>query len=185
MKGPRVIAGSAGGLFLGVPRGFPSRPTQDRVKQAIFSSLGARVPGARVLDLYAGTGALGIEALSRGATSCLFVEKDPRTIPTLKANLQHCHLEATVHTRDALGYLTEAAAAGFDLIILDPPYTKGPLDLAQSPLLPQLARVLAPQGIVVWEHDSRNTCSASSPLCPFKTATYGETKVTYFQHALV
>lgn len=179
MKGPRVIAGSAGGLFLTVPKHFPSRPTQDRVKQAIFSSLGGRVPGSRVLDLYAGTGALGIEALSRGADSCTFVESDARTVAALRANLAHCHLEGLVLQREASAYLHEAPEAAFGLILLDPPYQKEKTDLAASPLLPGLVRTAEPGALLVWEHDARNTWSAAPGLRLHKTVRYGETAVTY------
>lgn len=184
MSGPRVVAGSAGGLFLAVPARFSSRPTQDRVKQALFSSLGARVPGARVLDLYAGTGSLGIEALSRGANSCTFVESDPRAIPVLKANLKHCRLTGAVIKHDAGGFLQSAPAATFDLILLDPPYHKGKLCLDHSPLLPHLARVLAPSGLVVWEHDARNTWQSPVHLSVLKSARYGESTLTYLQHSI-
>jgi len=182
MSGPRVVAGTAGGLFLTVPKRFPSRPTQDRVKQALFSSLGARVPGARVLDLYAGTGSLGIEALSRGAASCTFVESDPRTVPVLKANLEHCHLTGSVVKQDAAAYLQAAPGAAFDLILLDPPYSKEKCSLDGARILPDLARVLAPEGLVAWEHDARNTWQSPSALSVIKTTRYGESALTYLQH---
>jgi 16S rRNA (guanine966-N2)-methyltransferase len=181
MNSPRVVAGSAGGLFLKVPRHFPSRPTQDRVKQALFSSLGARVPDARVLDLYAGTGALGIEALSRGAAACTFVESDPRTIPVLRANLDHCRLAGTVIKQDASSFLTSCTAESFDLILLDPPYAKGKLHLDESPLLAPLARATASGGLIVWEHDARNTWETPPHLEVVKSSRYGETALTFLR----
>lgn len=182
MKGPRVAAGTAGGLFLRVPRRFASRPTQDRVKQALFSSLGALVPEARVLDLCAGTGALGIEALSRGAACCVFVEKDPACIETIKANLQHCRLQGTVIRQDAESYLSAAPAAAFDLILLDPPYLKMAHNLAQSPWLPALARILDRNGVLIWEHDALNSWQGPAALEVFRSVRYGETVLTSLRH---
>jgi 16S rRNA (guanine966-N2)-methyltransferase len=181
MNGPRVVAGSAGGLFLKVPRHFPSRPTQDRVKQALFSSLGARVIDARVLDLYAGTGALGIEALSRGAAACTFVESDPRAIPVLRANLDHCRLAGTVIKQDAASFLASCTEESFDLILLDPPYVKEKLCLDESPLLAPLARATASDGLIVWEHEARNTWQNPPHLEVIKSSRYGETALTFLR----
>ena len=181
MSSPRVITGSAGGLYLKVPKGFPSRPTQDRVKQAVYSSLGALVPGSRVLDLFAGTGALGIEALSRGAFSALFVEKDARTAAVLKENLAHCHLTGDVRTCSAQSFLASYQGEAFDLIFLDPPYAKDHSDLAKSDLVPLVFPQLAPGGRVIWEHDAGNTWSGSPHFAPPRTVRYGATAVSYLQ----
>jgi 16S rRNA (guanine966-N2)-methyltransferase len=181
VSSPRVITGSAGGLYLKVPKGFPSRPTQDRVKQAIYSSLGALVPGSRVLDLFAGTGALGIEALSRGADSAFFVEKDARTAAVLKENLAHCHLTADVRTCSVQSFLGSYQGEPFDLIFLDPPYAKDHSDLAKSDLVPLVFAQLAPGGRVIWEHDAGNTWSDSDHFPPPRTVRYGATAVSYLQ----
>src|ERR1700747_1084551 len=120
----RVIAGSAGGIRLVVPkRGV--RPTMDRVKAAIFSSLANRVIGARVLDLFAGSGALGIEALSRGATSVLFVEEDRQSIAAIEKNLARTKLTGRVRQQDVFKFLRSADLPdGFDIIFADPPYER-------------------------------------------------------------
>ncbi len=118
----RVIAGSAGGLRLEVPaRGV--RPTMDRVKAAIFSSLGARVIGARVLDLFAGAGALGIEALSRGAASAVFVESSKTAAGAIERNLALAKLTGEIHASDALRFLRHINTK-FEIIFADPPYDR-------------------------------------------------------------
>jgi 16S rRNA (guanine966-N2)-methyltransferase len=119
----RVVAGRFGGRRLRAPAGAGTRPTSDRVREALFSILGD-LDGLRALDLYAGTGALGIEALSRGAISCTFVERDRRALAVLRANLESLGIDADVRPRDALRVLAEASAArdAYDLVFLDPPY---------------------------------------------------------------
>jgi 16S rRNA (guanine966-N2)-methyltransferase len=118
----RVIAGSAGGIQLEVPkRGV--RPTMDRVKAAIFSSLGDKVIGARVLDLFAGSGALGIEALSRGSASALFVDQDREAIKTIERNLKKTKTEARTRQQDVFEFLPMSISLGpVDVIFADPPY---------------------------------------------------------------
>jgi 16S rRNA (guanine966-N2)-methyltransferase len=119
----RVIAGRAGGIRLVTPK-TGVRPTMDRVKAAIFSSLGELVVSARVLDLFAGTGALGIEALSRGAESVLFVEQDRQAIAAIEKNLEKTKLSGRVRNADVFWFLNNAAASGekFRIILADPPY---------------------------------------------------------------
>src|SRR5437764_10358265 len=124
----RVIAGSAGGIQLEVPkRGV--RPTMDRVKAAIFSSLGGKVIGARVLDLFAGSGGLGIEALSRGAASAMFVDRDRQATDAIGRNLKKVKLEARPQQQDVFEFLKRqsgpdrvASLGQFDLVFADPPY---------------------------------------------------------------
>ena len=118
----RVIAGSAGGIQLNVPsRGV--RPTMDRVKEAIFSSLGEAVIGARVLDLFAGSGALGIEALSRGATSVLFVDEDRQSTMAIEKNLAKTKFRARVTGQDVFKFLKRySSTENFGIIFADPPY---------------------------------------------------------------
>ena len=132
-RNPRIIAGEAGGRRLAVPRGEGVRPTSDRVKESVFSALGpGRLAGARVLDLYAGSGALGLEALSRGADHALFVERDAGAARAVRANIE------TLGFGDRAVLRTGAAAtvlAGpppgepFDLVFLDPPYDTPPADV--------------------------------------------------------
>ena len=120
----RVIAGTWGGRRLQAPPGDAVRPTSDRVREALFSILAGHVPGARVLDLFAGSGALGIEALSRGAASATFVDSAPTALEALRANLGTLGAEAEVRRQDARRFLGGASADAreYDLVFLDPPY---------------------------------------------------------------
>ena len=127
-----MIAGEAKGRRLTGIRSSAIRPTSDRVREALFSALGAAVPGARVLDLYAGSGALGIEALSRGAAGAVFVDSDREAVGAIRANLALTGTEdrASVVRSPVSGFLAAGRAAGrqdlFDLVFLDPPYAQGP-----------------------------------------------------------
>jgi len=151
----RVIAGAARGVPLHTPRS-ELRPTMDVVKGAIFSSVGEFVIGARVLDLFAGTGALGIEALSRGAASVTFVENDRRAVAAIQRNLEKTRLAGAVQSADVFRFLDRSAApASFDLILADPPYSKAPGERDFAPELlasEPLRRALAPGGIFILEH---------------------------------
>lgn len=151
----RVVAGSARGTHLHVTR-TGVRPSMDRVKSAIFSSLAGLIPGARVLDLFAGTGSLGIEALSRGAARVVFVENDPRAADSIRRNLAKTKLTGEVSELDIFSHVDRfAAPASFDLIIADPPYAKAPGERDFAPELlanDALRRALAPGGIFVLEH---------------------------------
>jgi 16S rRNA (guanine966-N2)-methyltransferase len=151
----RVIAGAARGRRLRVPPGDRTRPTADRVKEALFSSLQGRLPGARVLDLYAGAGGLGLEALSRGAAAVTFVESDRRALQALRANVAAVGLEgAEVVALDVRRALTGDGLAGpFDLVLLDPPYRLADEELAE--VLEALTAHLADSAHVVVERDRR------------------------------
>src|SRR5215212_8363551 len=120
----RVIAGSYKGRRLQAPPGLATRPTSDRVREALFSILGARVESARVLDLFAGSGALGIEALSRGAAAATFVDNAAPAIRALEANLRDVEADATVVRAEVRRFLGGASrsARQYDLVFLDPPY---------------------------------------------------------------
>src|SRR5215510_3389759 len=149
----RVIAGSAGGVRLAVPkRGV--RPTMDRVKAAIFSSLGEVIIGARVLDLFAGSGALGIEALSRGAASVIFVEDDRQSADAIEKNLAKTKLKGRVRRQDVFDFLRQSNAEKFQVVFADPPYEKGhPSESDTEKLLnnENLPHLLGPKGIFVLE----------------------------------
>jgi 16S rRNA (guanine966-N2)-methyltransferase len=152
---PRVIAGRYGGRRIRAPRGGATRPTSDRVREALFSILGARVEGARVLDLFAGSGALGLEALSRGARQVTFVESGPAALAALRGNVAALGADAEVVHAEALRWLRAAsqAARQYDLVFLDPPYRRAAaLGAEVSELLPA---VLAPGALVVAESDRR------------------------------
>jgi 16S rRNA (guanine966-N2)-methyltransferase len=181
----RVIAGRFGGRRLSAPRGAGTRPTADRVREALFSMLGP-LEGLSVLDLFAGTGALGIEALSRGAASAVFVERDRLALTALHANLAALGLDpaadpaadasAEVRSQDAFAALASAAAGGerYDLIFLDPPYAQA---LAWGPKLAQaLPGVLASEGLVVVESDRRAPLLVGLPVR--RQRRYGDTSIT-------
>ena len=154
-RGMRVVSGIAGGIPLVSPK-YDLRPTMDRVRGAIFDSLGEAVIGSRVLDLFAGAGGLGIEALSRGATAATFVEKEELGVEAIRKNLAKTRLKgATVHRLDIFSYLHRLAPGeGFDFIFADPPYAKKREDRDFAAELlgdPAVAAALAPGGLLVLE----------------------------------
>jgi 16S rRNA (guanine966-N2)-methyltransferase len=184
----RVIAGSAGGIQLLVPqRGV--RPTMDRVKAAIFSSLADVVGGASVLDLFAGTGGLGIEALSRGASSVLFVDDDKRSVVTIEKNLAKTRLTGRVRQQDVFEFLLRSKPREkFRIIFADPPYEKTPAGerftekLLRDESLPQLLEV---NGIFILEKRPGEQL-ADSPFWKItRRKTYGATEVLFLKHAAV
>ena len=177
----RVISGTAGGLHLKSPKRHALRPTQDRIRQVIFSSLADMVPGARVLDLYAGTGAFGIEALSRGAASAVFVEENKEAIQCIRDNLAHCRLQGDVRQADVTAFLTKPPHELFDLIFADPPYIKTRGDLDNDPLLGQLISFLAPDGHFVWEHYAGQRLQNAGVWEVIRHRDYGETGLTFLR----
>jgi 16S rRNA (guanine(966)-N(2))-methyltransferase RsmD len=177
----RVIAGLARGLTLKGPPDAGTRATADKVRGAIFNVLAPYMEGARALDLYAGTGALGIEALSRGALHCDFVERRHALVEIIRENLRRARFEdrgrpicGAVH--QVLSTLTEV----YDLILLDPPYDDpdGPL-WTRSPVI---QRLLAPDGIVVLEHSPRVAVGEDAGTLRFvRTRRYGDCAVSFWQ----
>ena len=171
----RVIAGRYGGRRLQAPPGAATRPTSDRVREALFSVLGDRVEGARVLDLFAGSGALGIEALSRGAAEATFVDTAPAAIRAVRANLEALEADAEVRRADARRFLGTAPAAArqYDLVFLDPPYRlAGRLGGELTAALPA---VLAPGAAVVAESDRRAPLELGLPILDERR--YGDTLI--------
>jgi 16S rRNA (guanine966-N2)-methyltransferase len=178
----RVIAGSLGGRRLRSPSGRGTRPTSDRVREALFAML-AELDGERVLDLFAGTGALGIEALSRGAARAVFVERDRRTAKVLASNLASLGIPAPaaeVRRMDALAALESARAdeETYDLVFIDPPYSRA-RGLGQE-LAVLLAPVLAPRARVVLESDRRTPLELQLEV--ERQRRYGDTLVTIHRH---
>jgi 16S rRNA (guanine966-N2)-methyltransferase len=175
----RVIAGSRKGHTISAPRGLDTRPTSDRVRENVFNLVGP-LEDAAVLDLFAGSGAFGIEALSRGAARAVFVENDTDAARTIERNLGRLRLTgARVVRGDALTTLAQESSAGrkYDLVLVDPPYGVYP------DLQPQLARylpaVLAPDGLLVVETDAR--VEPELPL-PLRTSRrYGQARITVFE----
>jgi 16S rRNA (guanine966-N2)-methyltransferase len=174
----RVIAGTHGGRVLKAPPGSGTRPTSDRVREALFSILGARVEDARVLDLFAGSGALGIEALSRGAASAVFVDDAPAAVRAIRANLQALGLHAEARRDDALRALRAASARGaqYDLVFLDPPYRLA--DTLAGRLSEALPAVLAPGAVAVAESDRRAPLALDLPLSDERR--YGDTLIRIY-----
>jgi 16S rRNA (guanine966-N2)-methyltransferase len=148
----RIIAGEARGRRLAAPRGTGTRPTSDKVRGAVFNVLGQFFDGGDVLDLYAGTGALALEALSRGCARAVCVESDRRAAEAIAANARACGLEGRVEVRRGavLETLPRLPRGAFALAFVDPPYEEGP-----EGALAALDEVLAPGGRVVAEHDAR------------------------------
>jgi 16S rRNA (guanine966-N2)-methyltransferase len=181
----RVIAGELKGQRLVAPRGWKVRPTSDRVREAIFSALGERVAGARVLDLYCGTGALAIEALSRGAASAVLVDRDTR--PAL-GNVQRLGLDDRAELLRAdvarwLGQVSSASFAGkFDLVFIDAPYRLA--DRVVQDLNTHLPRLLAPEGRAVIESGARRPLRLDS-LEALRQRRYGAADVTIYAEASV
>ncbi|MDP9021919.1 MAG: 16S rRNA (guanine(966)-N(2))-methyltransferase RsmD [Actinomycetota bacterium] len=159
------------------PRGRGTRPTSDRVKEALFSSVQPRLPGAAVADLYAGSGALGIESLSRGARLAVFVERAARAHRALLENLERTGLgqDAVVLHADVRAALRDRLpGAPFDLVLLDPPYDTDRMQLAD--VLDGLAAVLARDGLVVLEASHHDPVPPwPTDLRPTRTRRYGDT----------
>jgi 16S rRNA (guanine966-N2)-methyltransferase len=180
----RVIAGSVGGIQLEVPQNGV-RPTMDRVKAAIFSSLGELVIDARVLDLFAGTGALGIEALSRGATSALFVEENVAAISAIERNLARTKFEGRVRKQDVFAFLRSAQTSEpFQIVFADPPYEKTKSGEGYTQLLldsHELAGLLDPAGVFVLEKRPAEKIPASALWNVTRARRYGATEVLFLQ----
>ncbi len=177
----RVITGTARGRRLGELKGQETRPTTGKVKEGIFSALQFDIEGRRVLDLFAGTGQMGIEALSRGAAGCVFVDRRRDAAQLVRDNLAVCGLSdrAQVVCGDAMGYLS-ALRTKPDLIFLDPPYADDVLERA----LVQIAQfdILAPHGIIVAECPVEKTLPAlEAPYRMHREYRYGKIKVTVFR----
>jgi 16S rRNA (guanine966-N2)-methyltransferase len=178
----RVIAGRLGGRRLKAPRGRVTRPTSDRVREALFAMLGA-IEGASVLDLFAGTGALGIEALSRGAERAVFIERDAVVANVLRGNLASLELEppaAEVRRADARAALQSARAdkETYDLVFIDPPYGQAhDLGLELAAILPQLLR---PAARIVLESDRRAPLELGLEI--ERQRRYGDTLITIHRH---
>ncbi len=173
----RIVAGRWGGRRIAAPRGGATRPTSDRVREAVFSILGDVVPGARVLDLFAGSGALGLEALSRGAAAAVFVDSAPAAARAVRTNLEALGVDAEVVRADAVVALRSAARAGhqYDLVLLDPPYRRA---AALAPALGAgLGAVLAPGARVVAESDRRAPLDLPLPLLDERR--YGDTLIRF------
>ncbi|HKD33861.1 MAG TPA: 16S rRNA (guanine(966)-N(2))-methyltransferase RsmD [Gaiellaceae bacterium] len=178
----RIISGSRRGARIFAPKGQETRPTSDRVREAAFNLIGpGYVEGANVLDLFAGSGAMGLEALSRGAAHATFVESDREACRAINRNLDKLGLEgATVLCQDALTALRADARGGtrYDLVLVDPPYRR--FSSLQNALIQHLLEILAPNGLLLVE-----TAAAEEPDLPLAQRTsrrYGAARLTLFEH---
>ena len=185
----RIIAGSAGGLRLTCPKGADIRPTADRVRESVFNILAASVTDARVLDLFAGTGALAIEALSRGARECVLVERRRPCAAAIRENLAKTGFadRAQLIVADAFAFPGDAGApAPFDIIFLDPPYRFSDVCPAGSRVARLIGRLaapelLAPGGRVIFEHGSKaDVPDAFGAAALTDRRRYGSTTVSFF-----
>jgi len=181
----RVIAGSARGTRLLAP-GEGTRPMGDRVKETLFAILGPHLAGARVLDLFAGSGGGGIEALSRGSARAVFVERDQTAVRCIGDNLARARVaeRGIVHKADAVGYLIDRAAADgpFDIVLVDPPYAEtGLMEAALARLGP---KVLTTDAVVVAKHFWRTSPPESvGLLASFRSKRFGETGLTFYHRS--
>jgi 16S rRNA (guanine(966)-N(2))-methyltransferase RsmD len=171
----RIIAGTHRGARIAAPKGLATRPTGDRVREAAFNLIGP-LEGARVLDLFAGSGAMGLEALSRGASSVTFVESDNAACRTISENLGKLKLTgARVVCADAIWTLRQDTRS-YDLVLVDAPYESW--DELQPKLAEHLPRVLAPDGVLVVETGARTEPSLPLPLRTSRR--YGSARLTVF-----
>jgi 16S rRNA (guanine966-N2)-methyltransferase len=190
----RIIGGTASGRILKAPKGLAARPTPDLVRQAVFNSLGERVVGARVLELFGGTGALSLECLSRGATSAMCVEISRNHARIIEGNFEMLNFPSgsfDVRVQDVFGALPQLAAAGtqYDLILADPPYGeknvgKRSNSFAQQLLdNPDLPRLLTEGGRFILGHTKRDTLSVPAIWEELKTLKHGDSWMRFFEKA--
>jgi 16S rRNA (guanine966-N2)-methyltransferase len=174
----RVIAGRFKGRRLRTPTWDSLRPTSDKLRETLFNIVAPRIEGARVLDGYAGTGAIGIEALSRGAAHVTFIERDPRAIALIEANLAGCGVTGgyTIRRGDVVAALSRLNASACDLVVLDPPY-----DAAVESVLNAAARVVAPDGLLVLERATRRQPVALVALERVRDVVSGDSTLTFFR----
>lgn len=177
----RVITGKARGVALKTPEGMQTRPTTDRVKEALFSIIQFDLPGTRVLDLFGGTGQLGIEALSRGAKSAVFVDAGEKACALIRENLRRCHMEADgrVVRADYLDYLNRCRES-YDIIFLDPPYAEVFLENALKRITE--IDILRSGGIIVAERPLWKELPLDFPgLTRSRDYKYGHTLLTFYR----
>lgn len=179
----RVIAGQARGRRLKSPHGMQVRPTIDRVKEALFNIIGPAIVDKKFLDLYAGTGNIGIEALSRGAARSIFAEKEPRNVKLIRENLALCGLTADgqVYQCTVQEAISRLGASGerFDYIFLDPPYNRQLIEPTLTAVMQY--HIIGENGLVIAEHGRREEiCQAVEGLACFRQSNYGDTTLSFF-----
>jgi 16S rRNA (guanine(966)-N(2))-methyltransferase RsmD len=190
----RITGGHAGGRILKVPKGLDVRPTPDLVKQAVFNSLGARVVGARVLELFGGSGALSLECLSRGAAGAMCVEKSQRHAAFIRQNVEKAGFAPEIfetRTQDVFAVLPQLIEAGrqFDLVLADPPYGEKNVGRRSTSFAQQLLdnehlpKVLAAGGLFVLGHTKRDTLELMPAWQEVKLLKHGDTIMRFFKRA--
>jgi 16S rRNA (guanine(966)-N(2))-methyltransferase RsmD len=178
----RIVAGAFRGRRLNSPKSDRIRPTTDRTREALFSIIASRISGARVLDLFAGTGALGLEALSRGASHAVFVDQSAEAIRLLRANIALCGVEdrtrvLTGQVSQVLYHLSKKEEA-FDLVFMDPPYSTGWIEKT-IPLLGELAH---PETLIVAEHHRKDQVAPEiGEWLKVKERRYGDSVISFFE----
>lgn len=176
----RVITGSARGMKLVTPEGMDVRPTTEKVKESIFNIIQFDIPGARVLDLFAGSGQLGIESLSRGASYCTFVDRSAYSLEFVKQNLDHTKLAgsgAIVKNEDSMSFLRKTRDT-YDIVFLDPPYRKQII----TEVLPLLVPHLSDGGIIVCETAREEDLpQAVEDFSIYREYNYGKIKLTIYK----
>jgi 16S rRNA (guanine966-N2)-methyltransferase len=175
----RVITGSARGKRLETLEGIDVRPTADRVKEAVFSSIQFEIEGRNTLDLFAGSGQLGIEALSRGAKSATFVDANPEAVKIIRSNLEHTELakQSSVAAGDFEQFLTYTKAV-FDIVFIDPPYSKGLVEKA----LPLVAPHVSDGGVIICEVARRDPLpEGAGGFTLTRKNDYGKTSVGIYR----
>lgn len=175
----RIVSGAAHGKTLLAPKGMNTRPTTERVREAIFSALTPYIEGAKVLDAFAGSGALGLEAISRGAAAAVFIEKDRRALEALRKNIFACGFAAPARVLAGDTPQLLKTLAGFDIVLLDPPYNRGLIAKIEPQLL--AAGFLNEGALVMLETASKQPelfCDARWQL--YKSRVYGDTAVYYY-----
>lgn len=180
----RIISGFLRGRRLRAPEGLATRPTSDRVREALFNIIAARVPGSRFLDVCAGSGAVGLEAISRGAERAVFVEQSRRALEQLEENIETCGVEeaARIVAKDALSALRALAASEqeFDIVYVDPPYDAE----LYRPILRVLGTsgLVSPDGVVVVERRSRNHLpDEAGELRHYRDMRYGDSTLAFYE----
>lgn len=173
----RVITGSARGRRLKTPENYDIRPTTDNVKEALFNIIQFDIEGRNVLDLFAGTGQLGIECLSRGAASAVFVDESREAVKIIKENLKNCGLEGRVLQTDALRFLREGGS--FDIIFVDPPYDAGLYENVLESV--NFIDILSDGGIIICEsRKERNMPEMKAPYRKKREYVYGRVKLCVY-----
>lgn len=182
----RIIAGTAGGRRIAVPSGRSTRPTSDRTREGLFAAVLATLgslAGTRVLDLYAGSGAVGLEALSRGATDALLIESDPATVQVIRANIETTGLPGATVIQDLVGRALRrgpGASAPRDFVFADPPYAVADDELGHVLVTLEAAGWLAAGALVVVERDARSGAPPwPAGYVPDRSRRYGETVLWY------